>query len=298
MTPAPPTEQPQPDETGTPCVFASDLHGSAERYRKLCYVIETEQPAAVFLGGDLLPNHWAAALGGVDFIRDDLGPAFRGLRSKMGSGYPRVFLILGNDDDRSSEQAFMDFDREGLWTYLHERWDKIGRHPVFGYSCVPPTPFQLKDWERYDVSRFTDPGCVSPEQGVRTVPVDADSVRFGTIADDLDRLASGHDLEGAILLFHSPPYGTALDRAALDGRTVDHVPLDVHVGSIAIQRFIEKVQPLATLHGHIHESPRITGAWRTGIGRTHCLSAAHDGPELAVVRFDPSDLPSATRELI
>jgi Icc-related predicted phosphoesterase len=279
-------------------VFVSDLHGSTERYRKLYSVIETERPAAVFLGGDLLPNHRAAALGGVDFIRDDLGPALRGHRSRMGSGYPRVFLILGNDDDRSSEQAFVDFDREGLWTYLHERWNKIGRYPVFGYSCVPPTPFQLKDWERYDVSRFTDPGCVSPEQGFRTVPVDADSVRFGTIADDLDRLASGHDFERAILLFHSPPYGTVLDRAALDGRMVDHVPLDVHVGSIAIQRFIESVQPLATLHGHIHESPRITGAWRTRIGRTHCLSAAHDGPELAVVRFDPCDLPSATRELI
>ena len=283
---------------GTLCVFVSDLHGSAERYRKLYAVIESERPAAVFLGGDLLPNHWAAALGGRDFCGGDLGPALRSLKSKMGSGYPRVFVILGNDDDRANEQAFIDGDGEGLWTYLHERWDGIGRHPVFGYSFVPPTPFQLKDWERYDVSRFTDPGCVSPERGVRTVPVDADSVRFGTIATDLDRLTSGHDLEQAVLLFHSPPYGTALDRAALDGRMVDHVPLDVHVGSIAIQRFIETNQPLATLHGHIHEAPRITGTWRAVIGRTHCFNAAHDGPELAVVRFDPADLPSATRELV
>jgi hypothetical protein len=29
-----------------------------------------------------------------------------------------------------------------------------------------------------------------------------------------------------------------------------------------------------------------------------CLSAAHDGPELALVRFDPADPASATRELI
>jgi len=261
-------------------------------------VIETECPAAVFLGGDLLPNHWAAALGRGDFVTDDLAPAFRGLKSKMGSRYPRVFLILGNDDERLNEPAFVDGDGEGLWTYLHERWDRLGRHPVFGYSYVPPTPFQLKDWERYDVSRFTDPGCVSPDRGVRTVAVNADDLRFGTIAADLDRLASGHDLERAILLFHSPPYGTVLDRAGLDGRTVDHVPMDVHVGSIAIQRFIEHAQPLATLHGHIHEAPRITGAWRAVIGRTHCLSAAHDGPELAVVRFDPADLPSASRELI
>jgi hypothetical protein len=34
------------------------------------------------------------------------------------------------------------------------------------------------------------------------------------------------------------------------------------------------------------------------IGRTHLFSAAHDGPELALVRFDLEDPASATRELI
>ncbi len=298
MTRAQRSDQLQSELTGTPCVFVSDLHGSAERYQKLYTVIESERPAAVFLGGDLLPNRWASALGWGDFFSNDLAPAFSNLKSKMGSRFPRVFLILGNDDERSGESVFIEGDGAGLWTYLHERWDRIGSFPVFGYSCVPPTPFQLKDWERYDVSRFTDPGCVSPERGVRTVAVQADDLRFGTIAADLDRLASGHDLERAVLLFHSPPYGTDLDRAALDGRMVDHVPMDVHVGSIAIQRFIESAQPLATLHGHIHEAPRLTGAWRTVIGRTHCFTAAHDGPELALVRFDPSDLSAATRELL
>jgi Icc-related predicted phosphoesterase len=102
----------------------------------------------------------------------------------------------------------------------------------------------------------------------------------------------------AALLFQSPPYLTALDRAALDGRFVDHVPLDLHVGSIAIRRLIERHQPLLTLHGHVHESTRLTGRWRERIGRTHCFQAAHDGPELCVIRFDTADLESAARELI
>jgi Icc-related predicted phosphoesterase len=283
---------------GIRCLFVSDLHGSGERYRKLGSVLESEKPGAVFLGGDLLPNHWREGLAGRDFVHEVLEPAFQRLRSKMASDFPRIFVILGNDDDRSSERAFFEGETKGLWRYVHERWDGIGGHPVLGYSCVPPTPFQLKDWERYDVSRFTDPGTVSPERGVRTVPVDADEIRYGTIAGDLERLAAERDFKRAVVLFHSPPYGTALDRAALDGRTVDHVPLDVHVGSIAIQRFIEDRQPLVTLHGHIHEAPRITGEWRILIGRTHCLSAAHDGPELALVRFDLEDPGSASRELI
>jgi Icc-related predicted phosphoesterase len=277
------------------CFFVSDL---PDRYNALLGVVEEEKPRGVFLGGDLLPHHWAERVGGEDFIDEVLLPSFVSLRVKLADAAPRVFVILGNDDDRASEQAFLKGEEAGLWSYAHERWGSLDSHPVVGYAYVPPTPFLLKDWERYDVSRFTDAGCVSPEQGQRTVPVDPDEIRFGTIAADLLQLTKDRDLEDAVCLFHSPPYRTDLDRAALDGRTVDHAPLDVHVGSIAIQRFIEDRQPLLTLHGHIHESPRLTGTWRQRIGRTHAFTAAHDGPELALVRFDLDDLDNATRELL
>ena len=69
------------------------------------------------------------------------------------------------------------------------------------------------------------------------------------------------------------------------------------MGSIAIRRFIEARQPRLTLHGHIHESARLTGSWRDGIGRTVMLSAAHDGPELALVRIDLEATEGAAREL-
>ena len=38
--------------------------------------------------------------------------------------------------------------------------------------------------------------------------------------------------------------------------------------------------------GRTGASARLTGAWRDVVGRTPALSAAHDGPELALVRFD------------
>jgi Icc-related predicted phosphoesterase len=114
----------------------------------------------------------------------------------------------------------------------------------------------------------------------------------------LKRLARDRHLARSVFLFHTPPYGTDLDRADLDGRMVDHVPMDVHVGSIAVKRFVERRQPMVTLHGHIHESTRLTGAWRQRIGRTWAFNAAHDGPELAIVRFDLHRLEEATRELI
>ena len=102
----------------------------------------------------------------------------------------------------------------------------------------------------------------------------------------------------SVWLLHTPPYQTDLDRAGLDGKTIDHVPLDVHVGSVAVRQLIEERQPLLTLHGHVHESARLTGSWRQQLGRSHAFSAAHDGPELALVRFDLDHLEAATRELL
>ena len=79
---------------------------------------------------------------------------------------------------------------------------------------------------------------------------------------------------------------------------VDHVPLDVHVGSIAVKRFIKNNQPTITLHGHVHESARLTGNWKDNIGKTLLFSAAHDGPELALVRFNKYHPEKSIRELI
>jgi uncharacterized protein len=283
-------------------LFASDLHGKAERYVKLLRAIRTERPAVVLLGGDLLPSGPTAlrahAKPQQDFIQDFLVARLDKLRARLRSAYPRVFVILGNDDPRTEEDSMNQGAARGVWEYLHERRTSVDEYDVYGYACVPPTPFLLKDWERYDVSRHVDPGCVSPEEGHRTVPVADNQIRYGTIQDDLATLFGDRNLERAVCLFHAPPYNTNLDRAALDGMKVDHAPLDVHVGSVAIRRFIEDRQPLVTLHGHIHESARLTASWREQIGRTHCFSAAHDGPELALVRFDPSDPAGATRALL
>ena len=286
----------------TRCFFASDLHGSPDRYRKLFGAIAEERPAGVFLGGDLLPSGLFAAshAEGIpkDFIEGFLAVEFGRLRELLGPAYPQVFLILGNDDSCADEPLFLELSAEGLWSYAHDRCARFGAYTVRGYSFVPPTPFFLKDWERYDVSRYVDPGCTSPEEGGRTVPVDQSTLRYSTIAQDLAALAGGDSLENAVFLFHTPPHATKLDRAALDGKMIDYVPLDVHVGSIAVRRFIEARQPLLTLHGHIHESARLTGSWRDRIERTHLFTAAHDGPELALVRFDLEELEAATRELL
>lgn len=286
----------------TTCLFVSDLHGHSERYQKLFNTLEQEQPYALFMGGDLLPsgilNFSSAKRAYRDFIEDVLYKGLTRLQKLLGEHYPNVFLILGNDDGRFEEATIVDLAAQGIWHYAHNRCLKLGAFHVFGYAYVPPTPFALKDWERYDVSRFVDPGCSSPKEGIYSVPVSEDEKHWTTMRDDLEKLTNHRSLEKAIFLFHSPPYHTNLDRADLDGKMFDAAPLDVHVGSIAIRRFIETRQPYITLHGHVHESARITGSWKDRIGSTYCFSAAHDAKELALVRFNLKHPENAVRELI
>lgn len=284
------------------CFFVSDLHGNIGQYRRLLTVVAERRPRAVFLGGDILPSGLSALLAPgfahEDFLRWFLAPELESLRDRLGEAYPRIFVILGNDDGRGEERIIEQMAESGLWEHVHNRSVGFAGRRVFGYAYIPPTPFLLKDWERYDVSRFVDVGCVAPEDGVHSLPVSKDEVLHTTIEKDLKVLTNGCDLERAIFLFHSPPYQTKLDRAALDGKMVDGVEFDLHIGSIAVRRFIEQRQPYLTLHGHVHESARLTGSWRDLIGRTPIFSAAHDGLELALISFDPDDPSTARRELL
>jgi Icc-related predicted phosphoesterase len=84
------------------------------------------------------------------------------------------------------------------------------------------------------------------------------------------------DQTRAVWNIHVPPRDSQLDTAAeLDDDfnvvLVGRQPHMIPVGSQAVRDAIETYQPLAALHGHIHESP---GATR--IGRTLCINPGSD----------------------
>ncbi len=277
------------------CLFLSDLHGNASHYEKLFKIIEERKPAAVFLGGDLLPNFYAYDT--VEFITEFLEPHLAALKLKLEEEYPVVSVILGNDDPRVNEQYICELEKKELLSYINEKKVLICGNPVFGYSYVPPTPFLLKDWEKYDISRYVPRDSVSPEDGIRTFEVAANLVKYITLADDLKRLTEDEtDLSKSLFLFHSPPSDTALD--LIYSKDITGKSVQSHVGSIAIRRFIEKNQPLITMHGHIHESSEISGMWMDKIGSTYCYNASYEGDRLAIVSFDTNKPESATRELM
>ncbi len=276
-------------------IFVSDLHGNETKYIKLCSYLKQNIPDAVFIGGDVLPNYYVT--NSIEFIKDFLKPLLTDLKDVMGINYPDIYLITGNDDAAISCEYFAKLEDNGLIHFINSITVNKEGYSVTGYPYIPPTPFLLKDGEKYDISQFVPRGTVSPEEGMRTVEIPLNIIKHSSIKNDLEELSNEiNDFNKTIILFHSPPYETNLDK--MIGKNINGMNEIISVGSIAIRRFIEKYQPLITMHGHIHESTEITGNWQDKIGETYSYSASHSGHELALIEFDTANPGDAKRVLI
>ena len=96
----------------------------------------------------------------------------------------------------------------------------------------------------------------------------------------LDELASMiQNPSRTIVAIHVPPYDSKIDTCPDLDKDLKIITRGSQVvlksaGSPAVRSFIEKVQPLLALHGHIHESPG-----HTRIGRTLCINAGSEYAE-------------------
>ena len=85
--------------------------------------------------------------------------------------------------------------------------------------------------------------------------------------------------ERTIAVLHVPPYGSGLDTCPDLDKNLKIITQGGQVvmksaGSTAVKAFIEKVQPMLSLHGHIHESPG-----HIHIGRTLSINAGSEYAE-------------------
>jgi Icc-related predicted phosphoesterase len=112
-------------------------------------------------------------------------------------------------------------------------------------------------------SAWTNP---TPWDSPRELPEDE-------LYDRLARLSAQLDADTPVVFnLHCPPHDSGIDQAPQlteDLRVVAEggEPKLVPVGSHAVRRLIEEVQPLVALHGHIHEA---RGAVK--IGKTLCIN--------------------------
>jgi Icc-related predicted phosphoesterase len=158
-------------------------------------------------------------------------------QSRVAAGTPRPFVMPGNDDPFAIDEVL---ERAPGVTACDGRIVMIGEHEMLSVGYSNPTPWdsprELSEEELYVLLRG--------------------------LADQLERP------ETCIFNVHVPPYDSGLDTAVElddDFRPVvkSGRPKEIPVGSTAVQQILEEVQPMLSLHGHIHESRGIATVGRT-----------------------------------
>ena len=266
----------------TPCwFFTSDLHGQTSLYEQLLALAGTRKPGAVIIGGDLCPHQ--TGLEGLRLQRVFLQGFVVEFARRLREASPatQLLMLMGNDDWASNADC-LEAHHGDLWFSLHGRATEIDGVGVAGLSWVPITPFGIKDWERWDDGLDETPGRLQgtvSRDGVLMPFAFDPAVREPTIAAALDELAALAPPAQTLLVAHTPARDSLCDLTARGA----------HVGSRALRAYIERHQPPLVLSGHIHESPRMSGAYRDRIGSTAMVNPGQFGaPGLCGVWFDPS----------
>jgi Icc-related predicted phosphoesterase len=260
----------------TRLVYTSDLHGDLELYRAAGEAALRLDADAIIFGGDLCPGTPSASAVSLpraqpEFLRREVGPLVESWKKQRPT--LRVFVIPGNDDCGTILAALDQLESAGLVENLHLKSARLGDYSLIGMAFVPPTPFSFKDFERRDSSEERAPevqlarSVLATEQGFKVIEdFGAYLNSLPTIEEEIARLPSGEPAR-TIAVIHCPPYNTRCD-VLFNGE---------HIGSRAIRRWTEYSQPLLTLHGHIHESPRMSGAFFDRIGTSVVVNPGASG---------------------
>jgi uncharacterized protein len=295
--------RPRPDGDALRLYYASDIHGTESLWRKFLNAPRYYRANVIVMGGDItgkavIPifedeKGWSAqVLGGTHHAASvaELEAIERRIR---GNGmYPyRTTLAevaeIAALPDEERERWF-----EGVMVDTFDSWialadDRLRDSDVICF-VMPGNddPPRIEDAiERGESVRACDDTVVefdgysmlslgysnrTPWNSPREMDEDDLYRAIESLAEDVP------DMRRCIFNLHVPPYDSRLDVAAeideefnivLVGREPHMIP----VGSTAVREAIEKYQPLASLHGHIHESPGVAR-----IGNTTCINPGSD----------------------
>jgi Icc-related predicted phosphoesterase len=277
-------------------LYVTDLHGWTPGYEATLGLADRLGIHLIVNGGDMLPKGKSLERSLSEATEDQEIPRiFKIQAGFLGEYLPahfeqchrrgiRYLAMFGNDDLRchwDQWRALLE-DNENV-DDLSTSWHHLSNDVIIrGCGYVPDVPFRLKDWSLRDHEDFVSPPqlarpVVSAANGLQVIDdLEQFLTNRPTLEQILDRIASSVEsggMERAIFVGHSPPAKTGL---AVTGDGTD-------AGSSATVGWIEKNQPLLTLHGHIHESPDVSGIHTLRIGRTVCHNPGQCAPERVAV---------------
>jgi len=279
--------------------FVSDLHGSEVCFRKFLNSAPIYRPDLLVYGGDIMGKllqpvfrqddgrfRWYPAGGRVEEFSADQLPQVERRIADQGR-----YSLVTTPPEWQRRQA----DREGLEKFCRE----IGKERVRGWlglveerllpKKIPivmnvgnddtdgvleilrheaPTNLLVPEGQVVRCGPYEIYGCGYANMTPWHCPRDLEEPDLGQF---LQRTSTEIDTPGRTILdIHAPPVNTSLDLAPeldanLKPKTVSGQMLMSHVGSPSVRALVESVQPVVSLHGHIHESMGVDRIGKTPV---------------------------------
>ena len=224
-----------------------------------------------------------------NFITDYLDTHF----AKFNEAGIYYLCFLGNDDLKMFDNLFERICKKYSFIIpLAQQKFNLKGYEFIGFNWVVDYPFQLKDRCRMDTKDYIfqkqlGVGLLSTQNGIEEI---SDWISYAnalpTIQDELSQLIRPENMAQSIYVMHMPPSGLGLDECHSGHK----------VGSKAIYRFLESNQPKLSLHGHIHESPQVSGKWFSKLNQTLCIQPGQLGPftyviiDLQTMKFERNEI--------
>jgi Icc-related predicted phosphoesterase len=280
--------------------FATDIHGSETCFLKFFNAASFYDAQVLVMGGDITGKMVVPIIKGP---RGRARATFLGRKRRLRSqadidrlsklisrsgGYPLVCSQEEYDeiyaDEERRDEVFNSLMRAQLVRLLDRAEAKLSESGVRCYITpgnddrfIVDQVFEGREWvinpegkiveiDEHHEMISTGFSNITPWHCPRDIPEEALWDKIAQMADELQ------DPGQAIFSLHCPPFGTSIDEAPELDENLQPVLVagNIHmvpVGSTAVRRAIEEYQPLAGLHGHIHES-----RGRAVIGSTPCFN--------------------------
>lgn len=250
----------------------SDLHQMISKWKSLVKICQNTKFDVVALAGDLFPKD-EYIVAQIPFVKH-----LKKYVKQINDTGAKVVLILGNDDNQNLIPEMEKAHEEGLFCYIPEKVVELCGYEFAAMPYVPDYPFGYKFWcraeykdnLRIDPIQFCNPLLVNKDNKFEPIPdypayLKSQKSIWQSLMDTASKIK---DIHKSIWLIHAPPANLYLDVCARGEK----------VGSNAIHEFIDKNQPLLTIHGHIHESPEYNGhKWYQQEGNTICIQGGQLG---------------------
>jgi Icc-related predicted phosphoesterase len=295
------------DSKITRLLYGSDFHGSEAVFRKFISAAMQYKASTLIVGGDVtgkamvpIVHQGNGVYVGHLFGRREEASSPEALEKikKTVSNVGFYPIVVEKDEaqelEQNSDKLSARFEAEMCqrvreWMTLAEEKLVPNHMQLFfmpGNDDLPSIDAVIDEFEHVhnpDMKRFVIEGdyeLVGNSNANMTPWACARDVEEDELEQKMQALAAlVQNPERAICAIHVPPYESNLDTCPELDKNLKIVTLGGQVmmkpaGAHAVRKFIETVQPMLTLHGHIHESPG-----HVRIGRTLAINAGSEYAE-------------------